>query len=158
MTDTMREIAPPSPRRVRVLIAGADLRTRVRLRRWLEEHGSFEVAEEVTDGVRAVVAARLVRPELAVLDLALPRMHGLEAAAEIRRLLPGTRIVVRSAFSAERMARAAIDAGADAYVETAAGSTGLLDVIEELSSPASPPAPHALGSVTWPAETMELLE
>ena len=47
-------------------------------------------------------------------------MDGLQAAAEIRRLLPDTRIVIHSAFSAERMAQKAIDAGADVYVEKAA--------------------------------------
>ena len=84
--------------RIRALIADDDVDVRMLLRRWLERHGSFDVVAEAGDGVAALDAARRLRPEVAVLDLAMPRMDGLEAAAAIRRLLPGTRIVVRSAF------------------------------------------------------------
>lgn len=122
-------VAPP---RVRVVIADDDFDLRELLKLWLEDHGSFDVVEEADDGVQAVDAATRLRPELAVLDLAMPRMDGLEAAAEIRRRLPDTRIVIRSAFSAERMAQKAIDAGADVYVEKAADHARLLAVLQEL--------------------------
>ena len=133
MAATAREDDPANrPARVRVLIADDDLDVRLLLKLWLERHGSFDVVEVAADGVEAVDAARRVRPELAVLDLAMPRMDGLEAAAEIRRLLPDMRIVVRSGFSAERRAQRAIDAGADVYVEKAADSAHLLTVLEGL--------------------------
>jgi signal transduction histidine kinase/CheY-like chemotaxis protein len=133
MATTAQKSDPPtSTARVRVLIADDDLGVRLLLKRWLERHSSFDVAEEAADGAQAVDAAKRVRPELAVLDLAMPRMDGLEAAAEIRRLLPDTRIVIRSAFSAERMAQKAIDAGADVYIEKAADRAQLIAVLEGL--------------------------
>lgn len=118
--------------RVRVVVADDDHDERLLLEDWLARHGSFEVVEVASDGVDAVDAARRVRPELVVLDLAMPRMDGLAAATEIRSLLPTARIVVRSSFSAERMAQRAIDAGADVYVEKAAESAELLAVLEGL--------------------------
>lgn len=121
-----------TPAKTRVLVADDDFDVRMLLRLWLERHGSFDVVAEAADGVAALDAARQLAPEVAVLDLAMPRMDGLEAAAEIRRLLPDTRIVVRSAFSAERMAQRAIDAGADVYVEKGASSAQLLAVLNGL--------------------------
>lgn len=161
--DRVADLAthPGSPRRVRVLVAAPDRKVCARLRRWLEHRGPFEVVEEVTDGVQAVAAAGRARPDLAVIDLALPRLHGLQATSEIRRLLPQTRIVVRSVFSVERVAQAAIEAGADAYVEKTAGKGALLDVLEELTSSSSlrsPPVDENASGVVWPSETMELLE
>jgi signal transduction histidine kinase/CheY-like chemotaxis protein len=120
------------------------------LRLWLERRGTFDVVAEAADGVAALDAARLVVPEVAVLDLAMPRMDGLEAAAEIRRLLPETRIVVRSGFSAERMAQKAIDAGADVYVEKGASSAELLAVLNGLV-PAQPATAPDVGAVASPA-------
>ncbi len=117
---------------VRVLIADDDPGARALLRHWLDHHGWLDVVGEAADGVQAVEAARRIRPQLVVLDLAMPRMDGLEAAAEIRRVLPDTRIVIHSAFSAGRMAQKAIGAGADVYVEKAAERAQLLAVLEGL--------------------------
>ena len=133
MATTLGETnRPDTSTPVRVLIADDDLEVRVLLRVWLERHGSFEVAGEAVDGLQAVEVVRRDRPELVVLDLAMPRMDGLEAAAEIRRLDPDVRIVIHSAFSAARMAQQAIDAGADVYVEKSGGRAGLIGVLEGL--------------------------
>jgi chemotaxis response regulator CheB len=82
MTTTVQSGEPPDiPARVRVLIADDDLGQRALLRHWIERHGSFDVAEEAVDGVEAVDAATRLHPQVAGLDLAMPRMDGLEAAA-----------------------------------------------------------------------------
>src|SRR6476660_1835567 len=112
-----REDEASIPSRVRVLIADDDLGVRRVLKKWLDGHGMFEVIGEAADGPTAISAAHEGQPHLVVLALALPEGDGLTVATEIRRLLPDTRIVIRSALSAARMAERAIDAGADVYLE-----------------------------------------
>ena len=137
------------PGRVRVLIADDDLGQRALLKLWIERHGAFDVAAEVADGLQAVEAARRLQPQVAVLDLAMPRMDGLEAAAELRRLFPDIRIVIRSGFTAERMAQKAIDSGADVYLEKATALGEFLAVLEELV-----PAPEAAGQDHGPSREL----
>ncbi len=134
----VRVVAPahetegPGQRRVRALIADDDADARFLLTAWLQRAGTYDVAEVAEDGLEAVEAAGRGRPELVILDLAMPRMDGLEAATAIRELLPDARIVIHSAFSAGRMAQKAIDAGADVYVEKSAGQGPLLAALEGL--------------------------
>jgi signal transduction histidine kinase len=67
--------------------------------------------------VESIREAARHRPDVVVLDLAMPRMDGLEAIPAIRRRSPASKIVVLSVFPSERMAAAVLEAGADAYLE-----------------------------------------
>ena len=141
--------AAAAGRRVRILLADDDDTVRFLLRELLETAGPYDVAAVASDGREAVDTALEVRPEVAVLDLAMPRMSGLEAASELRRLLPDCRIVIHSSYSAAMMGQQAIDAGADAYVEKRikpdhllAALAGLVRSEEGLPAAAqSPPSP-----------------
>ena len=83
----------------------------------LEASEAFRVVGEAADGLEAARLAEDLRPDVVLLDLAMPVMDGLEAIPEIRRRAPGSRIVVLSGFNAARMERSALAGGADAYVE-----------------------------------------
>src|SRR4051794_28141577 len=152
--------------RVRVLIADDDRGVRRVLKEWLERHGAFDVTGEADDGLAAIEEARRSRPDLAVLDIALPGVDGLKTASEIRQLLPGIRIVIRSALSAERMADKAIDAGADAYLETGMSGPQFLALLEGLfpgsaieAAPAGPQIREdGAPSLPEPAELLEAAE
>ena len=72
--------ATATGRRVRILLADDDDTVRFLLRELLEAAGPYDVAAVASDGREAVDTALEVRPEVAVLDLAMPRMSGLEAA------------------------------------------------------------------------------
>lgn len=87
------------------------------LRYTLEASEAFQVVGEATNGAEAVRLAGDLRPDVVLLDLAMPVMDGLEAIPEIRRRAPATRIVVLSGFNADRMEESAIGCGADAYLE-----------------------------------------
>jgi len=149
--------------RTRVLIADEDRAVRRVLSQSLGRHGSFLVVEEAADGLEAIEAAKRVRPDLVVIDLALPGVDGLKATGEIRQLVPDTRIVVRSSFTAERMADRAIDAGADLYVEKTLSGAQFLTALEDLVPSSKTVQPSSGGrdrpmEYTALPEAAELLE
>src|SRR5437763_7166048 len=85
--------------------------------RWLRQHeADIEVVGEAADGRQAVQLTRKLRPEVVVMDIAMPRLNGLEASRQIRKELPETRVLFLAAHSD------------DAYVEQVAvlGATGFL--------------------------------
>jgi DNA-binding NarL/FixJ family response regulator len=82
----------------------------------LEGEPDFEVVAEAGDGAEAVQAARTHRPDLAILDVAMPRMTGLQAARELSQLQPDLRILMLSMYDNEQYFFQALKAGACGYV------------------------------------------
>jgi DNA-binding NarL/FixJ family response regulator len=95
----------------------------------LEAEDDFVVVGAAADGAQAVAQAAELQPDIVLLDLAMPVMDGLQALPELRRLLPGARLVVFSGYDEESLARAAMDAGADAYIEK---GTSVLQLVVRL--------------------------
>lgn len=108
-------MTPAAPHRVLVADDVADERYLVR--RALERSGAFEVVAEADTGLRAVELAADVQPALALLDLAMPDMDGLQALTRIREVSPDTVVVVLSSFGRQRMDATARHAGAAAYLQ-----------------------------------------
>ena len=73
---------------VRTLIADDDLTIRILLRRLLERHSDWRVCGEAVNGVEAVEKVKVFTPDLAILDLGMPMMNGVQAAREIARTNP----------------------------------------------------------------------
>src|SRR6476660_832563 len=88
----------------RVLIADdvQDLRSMLRLA--LELSGRFTVVGEAMNGAHAVELATMYKPDLALLDLSMPALDGLEALPQILDVSPDTKVVVLSGFEEARMA------------------------------------------------------
>jgi two-component system response regulator DesR len=99
----------------RILVADDHVPARRALRHDLERAGLAVCAEAAT-GAGAVEAAIRERPQLCLLDVGMPDGGGIEAAAAIRRELPGTRIVLITATPDAEGALAAARAGADGYL------------------------------------------
>jgi DNA-binding NarL/FixJ family response regulator len=77
-----------------VLLADDEPDVRAALRALLEDEADLTVVGEAGDGVEAICATERLRPDVLLLDLAMPRIAGAEAAKVLRQLVPGTRIVV----------------------------------------------------------------
>lgn len=101
---------------IRVLLAEDHTVVREGLRALLEAEGDIQVVGEAETGRQAVVQARKLRPDVVVVDIAMPLLNGLEATRQILKALPGARVLVLSAH------------GDDAYVEQAQalGAAGYL--------------------------------
>ncbi|TDD57772.1 response regulator transcription factor [Kribbella antibiotica] len=101
---------------IRVLLADDELMVRAGVRAILATDDAIEVVAEAGDGVEAVELARKHRPDVAVLDIRMPRMDGLEAGAEIRRTVPETAVVMLTTFSEDAYIARALGDGASGFL------------------------------------------
>jgi two-component system response regulator NreC len=101
---------------IRVLLADDHTIVREGVRLCLEAMGDIEVVAEAEDGQVAVQLAAQLRPDVAVVDLTMPRLSGVEAIRQIKRDVPSTEVVVLSVHDSEAYVVQALRAGAAGYV------------------------------------------
>jgi DNA-binding NarL/FixJ family response regulator len=101
---------------IRVLLVDDHAVVREGLRAVLELDGSIVVAGEAADGEEALAEAERLRPDVVLMDLAMPRRDGVSAMRELRRRLPATRAIVLTSFADEERLLPAIRAGAAGYL------------------------------------------
>jgi two-component system NarL family response regulator len=82
----------------------------------LGNHPGFQIVGEAKDGQEAVQKARELKPDLVVLDIGLPKLHGIEVAARIRSMSPDSKILFFTLNDCARIVLEALDVGADGYV------------------------------------------
>ncbi|WP_432590201.1 response regulator transcription factor [Streptomyces sp. HD1123-B1] len=102
--------------KTRILLADDHALVRRGVRLILESEPDLTVVAEAADGAEAVEAARAHRPDLAILDIAMPRLTGLQAARELSRVQPGTRVLILTMYDNEQYFFEALAAGASGYV------------------------------------------
>ena len=110
----------------RILLADDHALVRRGVRLILDAEPDLEVVAEAGDGAEAVELAREHRPDLAVLDISMPRMTGLQAARELRRRTPETRLLMLSMHDNEQYFFEALKAGASGYVLKSAADEDLV--------------------------------
>lgn len=84
---------------MKILIADDNTQLRRLLRGSIQEHVGWTVCAEAENGVEAVAKAREFKPDLVLLDLAMPRMNGLNAARQISKELPGVLILMHTLYA-----------------------------------------------------------
>ena len=102
--------------RPRILLAESHPGVAEQLRAILEVDGGFEVVAVVTDGFAAVGAAQTLKPDVVVIDIAMPRLPGIAAAMEIVRGSPPPRVVFVTVHNEPEVVQRAFDVGASGYV------------------------------------------
>jgi DNA-binding NarL/FixJ family response regulator len=101
---------------IRVLLADDEAMVRAGVRAILASDDGIDVVAEAGDGAEAVELVQRHRPDVAVLDIRMPRMDGLAAGAEIRRSVPETAVVILTTFSEDAYIAKALGDGASGFL------------------------------------------
>lgn len=102
---------------IRVLLVDDEAEFRTVMRAALDDDGRFQVVDEAADGHQAVALAAFHQPDLVLLDLMMPELDGLQAAAKIREEAPAALIVMLSSRESRTAAAPAVESGAHAFIE-----------------------------------------
>jgi DNA-binding NarL/FixJ family response regulator len=119
--------------KLRILLADDHTLMRHGLRRVLEEQPEWEVVAEAKDGADAVRRAVELSPDIAILDITMPRLNGVEAARQITRRAPGVRVLILSMYCDEVYVRQALQAGAAGYLLKDSADTDLILAVTSLA-------------------------
>lgn len=119
---------------IRILLADDHGIVRAGLRAVLEHYDQFQVIAEASTGEEAVEKARILKPDVAVLDIRMPGISGIEACHQIVSTVPGCRVVMLTSYAEDELLFSAIRAGASGYVLKRIGENDLIQAIERAVS------------------------
>ncbi|MBC8170259.1 MAG: response regulator transcription factor [Anaerolineae bacterium] len=118
---------------VQILIADDHSIVRAGLRALIERQPGFRVVAEASTGEEAIHLAKQHRPQVAVLDIRMPGLSGIEACRQIVEGVPGCRVIILTSYAEDELLFAAIQAGASGYVLKRIGDNELMHAIERVS-------------------------
>jgi DNA-binding NarL/FixJ family response regulator len=118
---------------IRVVIADDHGIVRSGLKMLIDRQSDMQVVAEAGDGIAALERTQAQRPHVAVLDVSMPRMTGLQAAREIRSHVPDTRVLLLSMHDDERYFLEGLEAGAAGYVLKRAADTDLIGAVRTVA-------------------------
>jgi DNA-binding NarL/FixJ family response regulator len=133
----------------RVLLVDDQVMMRTGLRAILDGAGGIEVVGEATDGAEAVRLAVDLVPDVVLMDLRMPGMHGVEATRRLRGdpRLPNTRVLVLTTFDGDTETVAALRAGASGFLGKGAGPEELVAAVLDVAQGRAALSAHALSVV-----------
>lgn len=117
---------------VRILVADDHHVVRSGLRLLLESHSGWQVCAEATNGREAVEKAGKFKPDVAVLDIGMPLLNGVEATRQIRKLSPKTEVLILTMHDSELLVQEVIEAGALGYILKDDADRNLIAAVEAL--------------------------
>jgi DNA-binding NarL/FixJ family response regulator len=103
-------------KRITALLADDHTIVREGFRKMLELEPDLEVVGEAQDGRQAVAMVKKLRPEVVLMDIAMPSLNGLEATRQLLKAFPATRVIMLSAHSDDAYVQNAIDSGAAGFL------------------------------------------
>lgn len=118
---------------IRVVLAEDHTIVREGLRALLDGREDIEVIAEVADGRAAVEAIAQHQPDVAIMDLGMPELNGVDATRQVRKDFPGTQVLILSMHSGEEYVRPAIRAGASGYLLKGSGLSDLVSAVHAVS-------------------------
>ncbi len=119
---------------IRILLVEDQTLMRQGLKTILDLEDGFEVVGEAADGQAAVEQAVLLRPDIVLMDIQMPRLNGVAATAQIVPLLPMSRVIILTTFDSDEYVFDGIKAGARGYLLKDTPATELLATIQRVHS------------------------
>ncbi len=119
---------------LRILIADDHDLMRRGIKEMLQSHAGWEICGEARNGRAAVAAAGKLKPDIAILDISMPDLNGLEAARRIRKESPNTEILILSLHSSDQLIREIIEAGVKGYILKTDSDRDLIAAVETLAN------------------------
>ena len=120
-------------KRITVLLADDNKLVRGEFRGILERENDIEVVGEANNGHQAVALVKKLRPALVLMDVAMPLLNGLQAACQILKAVPATKILMLSAHSDDAYVEEAIAAGAMGYLIKYTSADSVCSAIREVN-------------------------
>ncbi len=118
----------------RVMIADDHAVLRAGLRLLLSSYPQFEVIGEAEDGIEAIASAQALKPDILLLDIAMPNMRGIEAILEIKRQNPEIKILVLSMHDRDSYVQQALKNGADGYILKKSAAAELVAALNHVNA------------------------
>ena len=120
--------------KIKVLIADDHAVVREGTRRILEQEPDMEVVGEAGDGEEAVNLATSLKPDVAIIDIAMPKLDGIEATKRIKATWPSINVLILSAYDDDQFIFSLLEAGAAGYLLKSIRSRELIDAIRAVYS------------------------
>jgi NarL family two-component system response regulator LiaR len=121
-------------KKVRILIADDHAFVREGTRRILEQEPDLEVVAEAGDGEEAVKLATELKPDVAIIDVAMPKLDGIEATRQIKTLSPAVAVLVLSAYDDDQFIFGLLEAGAAGYLLKSVRGREIVDAIRAVDA------------------------
>ncbi len=120
--------------KIRILIADDHAVVREGTRQILEQEPDMEVVAEASDGEEAVKLAGSTKPDVAIIDISMPRVDGIEATKRIKTLYPSITVLILSAYDDEQFVFSLLEAGAAGYLLKSVRGRELVDAVRQVYS------------------------
>ena len=121
-------------KKIKILIADDHAFVRESTRRILEQESDLEVIGEAGDGEEAIKLATTFKPDVAIVDIAMPKLDGIEATKQIKTLCPATTVLILSAYDDDQFVFSLLEAGAAGYLLKSVRGQEIVDAVRAVYS------------------------
>jgi len=118
--------------KIKILIADDHAVVREGTRQILEQEPDMDVVAEAADGAEAVKLAGSSRPDVAIVDISMPNVDGIEATRQIKSLYPGIAVLILSAYDDDQFVFSLLEAGAAGYLLKSVRGRELVDAVRQV--------------------------
>lgn len=121
-------------KKLRILLADDHALVRRGVRGLLRAHSGWRVVGEAASGTEAVEMAKKLEPDVAIVDISLPEMDGVQVTRQIRDALPNTKVLILTMHDSDEVVQSALGAGANGYVLKSDLTECLVKAVKDISS------------------------